>query len=88
MEVGKRLVPGRDKEDIEAELKVDAEAAAIAVGSDWLENVMTDTTGTTPDAATDSMSGTQTPVSSADSDIIQRIDPRLLLDESRQGRKG
>lgn len=80
----------RDEEDIEAEFEVDAEAAAIAVGSDWLEDVMimTDTTGTTPDAATDSTSGTQTPVSSADSDIIQRIDPRLLSDEPRQGRKG
>lgn len=45
-----------------------------------------DTAGTTPDAATDATSGTQTPASSVDSDI-QRIDPHLLSDDSWQGRK-
>ncbi|KAF2464805.1 uncharacterized protein BDR25DRAFT_361343 [Lindgomyces ingoldianus] len=36
---------------------------------------------------TDAASGTQTPASSVDSDIIQRIDPRLLSDNRRQGQK-
>ncbi|KAF2175022.1 hypothetical protein K469DRAFT_684784 [Zopfia rhizophila CBS 207.26] len=81
---------GRNEGDIDAELEASVEAAVIAVGRDWLENVMiaTDTTGTTPDAATDSTSGTQTPASSADSEIILRIDPRLLLDEPGKGGKG
>lgn len=59
-----------------------------AVGSDRLDDTMTtDTAGTTPDATTDAPSGTQTPASLVDSDIIQRIDSYLLSDDLRQGRK-
>ncbi|KAF2258849.1 hypothetical protein CC78DRAFT_586631 [Lojkania enalia] len=77
----------RDDEDIEAGFEADAKAVAITVDSGWLEDAMM-TTDATPDAATNATPGTHTPASSVDSNIIQRIDPHSLSDDSRQGRKG
>lgn len=69
------------------EFKAIAGPADDTIGGDWSEATMamSDTTQTTPGTATDSISGTQTPVSSVDSEVLQRIDPRLLPDHSRQG---
>lgn len=75
MQVDKTSVQRRGYEDMVANFEAEADA------------MTTDTAGTMPDAATDAASGTQTPASSVDSDIIQRIDPHLLSDDSRQGRK-
>lgn len=71
---------------MESEFQADAEAAAVAVGSDCSVDVMitTKTTDTTSDAATDPTCGTQTPAPSTDSDTSQKINPRLLSDEHWQ----
>jgi hypothetical protein len=73
----------RDEDGVAHEL--DAEAAVTTV-NDWVEDmpITTDTAGTTLDLVT---SGTQTPASSVDLDIIRRIDPRLLLDGCGQNWK-
>ncbi|KAF2727597.1 hypothetical protein EJ04DRAFT_133495 [Polyplosphaeria fusca] len=71
------------------DLKAIADPAVDAAGCDWSDVTMvtSDTTCTTPGTATNSISGTQTPVSSVDSEILERIDLRLLSDYSRQGWK-
>lgn len=77
---------GKQKRDNEDELAAFGAETDTAVGSNWLDDTMTmDTAGTTLDTASDAASSIQTPASSVDSDIIQRIDPHLLSDKPRQG---
>ena len=76
---------GKRKRD---EFEPPGEHTAASVGGDWLGDTMdtSDTTCISPGSDTDSISGTQTPASSVDY-LLQRIDPRLLLDRTDPDRK-
>jgi hypothetical protein len=78
---------GTRKRKREEEEDTNLDAAVMATDSDCSSEDIA-TTASTPDAVPDSTaSGAQTPASSVDSDIIQRIDPLLLMDEAKHGRK-